>query len=122
MEALTKEYQELMGMFPDAVPFLELRKTRNLPYTSCDQCPSTDIAIKMAKTGLGRHVNQIINAVEVGCATMHEEFWQACRPPSLSTLRARSPVDDAARYLEAGHMVGIRYLSLKAQLSSRRPP
>jgi len=119
--ALTEEYQHLMGMFPDAVPFLEYLKKRELPYTIVTNAHPSNIAIKMAKTGLNDHVTRIVSAFEVGSLKMHKEFWEVCQ-----TLLPFDPartlyIDDDESCLEAGRAFGIRHLFHKAQPSSRLP-
>lgn len=120
--ALTKEFEHLIAFHPDAVEFLAHLRARGKRVHVVTNAHEAGLAIKVAKTGMDRYVDRIVNAFEVGCLKMRPEFWPVCQrllgfDPSRSLY-----IDDDEACLAAAHHYGIGYVLHRSQSSSRLPP
>ncbi|MGH7254825.1 MAG: HAD family hydrolase [Nitrospirales bacterium] len=120
--ALHKEFEHLITFHPDAMAFLEYLRTHGKRVFLVTNAHEAGLAIKLARTGLDRHVDRIVSAFEIGCLKMRPEFWPTCQhligfEPSRSLY-----VDDDEACLVAAHEHGIRELRHRSKSSSRLPP
>ncbi len=120
--ALTKEFDDLIDFLPDAVEFLAFLRARGKRVHIVTNAHESGIGIKVAKTGLDRHVHRIVNAFEVGYLKMRPEYWPRCRAiVGFDPARALY-IDDDESCLDAARTFGIGHLFHRAMSSSTRPP
>lgn len=80
------------------------------------------VSVKVAKTGLDRYVDRIVDAFEVGYLKMRPEYWPNCQR-LLNFDPARSLfMDDDEGCLMAAKAFGVAYLVHSAKSSSKLPP
>jgi len=120
--ALTKELDHMIDFLPDALDFLGyLRALGKRVHVVTNAHPS-GVEIKVAKTGLDRHVGGIITAFDVGYLKMRKEYWPQCQR-LLAFDPARSLyVDDDEACLGAADLHGIAHIYHSSKSSSRLPP
>jgi 5'-nucleotidase len=120
--ALTREFQHLIAYLPDAVEFLEVLRGRGMPATVVTNAHPGGVAVKMARTGLDRHVGRIVGAFDLGCLKMNPAFWPACQKILEFDPARTLYVDDDEQCLRAANNYGIRFVYHSARASTQSPP
>jgi len=120
--ALTKELDHLIALHPDSVDFLRHVRAQGKRIYLLTSAHAAGIEIKVAKTGIDRYVDRILNAFEVGYLKMRPEFWPTCQrllgfEPSRSLY-----IDDDEACLAAAQKFGVKFLYHRSKSSSRQPP
>lgn len=120
--ALHRELNHLIDFLPDALPFLKALRRLGKRVTIVTNAHGAGVAVKVAKTGLDRYVDRIVNAFEVGCLKMRPEYWPACQQ-LVGFDPARSLyIDDDEGCLKAAHGFGVAYLYHRSKSSSQLAP
>ena len=120
--AMTKELDYMIGFLPGAEEFLQHLRRLRKRVTIVTNAHESGVAIKIAKTGLDRHVDRIVNAFEVGYLKMRPEYWLSCQR-FLGFDPARSLyMDDDEGCLVAAKQFGVAHLIHSAKSSSQLPP
>ncbi len=119
---LTREFQHLIEFHPDAVEFLTHLRAQGKRVHVVTNAHEDGVAIKVARTGIDRYVDGIINAFQVGYLKMRAEYWPSCQR-LIGFEPARSLyIDDDEACLAAAQAYGIGYLYHRAKSSSQLPP
>jgi putative hydrolase of the HAD superfamily len=120
--ALTKEFDHLIDFHPDAVGFLHFLRAAGKRVHVVTNAHEAGVAIKVARTGMDRHVDRILNAFEVGYLKMRAEYWPACQQ-MIGFDPARSLyIDDDEACLAAAEAYGIGHIYHRSKSSSQLPP
>jgi putative hydrolase of the HAD superfamily len=120
--ALTKEFDHRITFHADAVPFLRHLRASGKRLHVITNAHYTGVEIKVARTGIDRYVDRIVNAFEVGYLKMRPEYWPHCQK-LIGFDPARSLyVDDDEACLDAGRQYGIEHVYHRSKSSSRLPP
>ncbi len=119
--AMHKELDHMIGFLPGAEEFLRHLRQLEKRVTIVTNAHSTGVSVKVAKTGLDRYVNRIVDAFEVGSLKMRPEYWPNCQrllgfDPSRSLF-----MDDDEGCLTAAKAFGVAYLVHSAKSSSQLP-
>ncbi len=120
--AMHKELDHLIGFLPGAVEFLQYLKQLGKRATVLTNAHESGVSIKVAKTGLDRHVDRIVNAFEVGYLKMRHEYWPSCQRLVGFNPKRSLYIDDDEGCLTAAQQFGIGHLYHSAKSSSRLPP
>lgn len=120
--AMHKELDHMIGFLPGAEEFLRHLRQLGKRVTIVTNAHSTGVSVKVAKTGLDRYVNRIVDAFEVGYLKMRPEYWPNCQrllgfDPSRSLF-----MDDDEGCLMAAKEFGVAHLVHSAKSSSQLPP
>lgn len=120
--AMTKELDHRITFHPDAVGFLEQLRARGKRLHLVTNAHDAGLTIKVARTGIDRYVDRMVNAFEVGYLKMRPEFWPQCQlmlgfQPSRTLY-----IDDDEACLAAASQYGIGYVYHRSKSSSRLPP
>lgn len=120
--AMHKELDHMIGFLPGAEDFLHHLRQLGKCVTIVTNAHSTGVSVKVAKTGLDRYVDRIVDAFEVGYLKMRPEYWPACQrilgfDPSRSLF-----MDDDKGCLEAAKAFGVAHLVHSAKSSLQLPP
>lgn len=120
--AMHKELDHMIGFLPGAEEFLRHLRKLGKRVTIVTNAHEAGVSIKVAKTGLDRYVDRIVDAFEVGALKMRPEYWPNCRrllgfEPSRSLF-----MDDDEGCLIAAKEFGVAYLVHSAKSSSQLPP
>lgn len=120
--AMHKELDHMIGFLPGAEEFLRHLRKLGKRVTIVTNAHEAGVSIKVAKTGLDRYVDRIVDAFEVGALKMRPEYWPNCQRllgfnPSRSLF-----MDDDEGCLMAAKEFGVAYLVHSAKSSSRLPP
>jgi 5'-nucleotidase len=120
--AMHHELDHMIGFLPGAEGFLKEVRARGKRIIVLTNAHRAGVAVKSAKTGLGRYVDRIVDAFEVGYLKTRSEYWPACRrligfDPTRSLY-----VDDDEGCLDAARQYGIATIVHSAKSSSQLPP
>lgn len=120
--AMHKELDHMIGFLPGAEEFLRHLRGLGKRVTIVTNAHEAGVSIKVAKTGLDRYVDRIVDAFEVGALKMRSEYWPNCQRllgfnPSRSLF-----MDDDEGCLMAAKEFGVAYLVHSAKSSSQLPP
>lgn len=120
--AMHKEFDHMIGFLSGAEEFLRSLRKLGKRITIVTNAHEAGVSVKVAKTGLDRYVDRIVDAFEVGYLKMRPEYWPNCQR-LLSFDPARSLfMDDDEGCLMAAKAFGIAYLVHSAKSSSKLPP
>lgn len=120
--AMTKEFDHMIGFLPHAEEFLRHLKTKGKRVHLVTNAHMAGVAIKVAKTGLDRHVHRIVDAFEVGYLKMRSEYWPICRRLIGFEPKRTFYLDDDESCLNAAQAYGIGHIFHSAKSSSQLPP
>lgn len=120
--AMHKELDHMIGFLPGAEVFLRHLRQLGKRVTIVTNAHSTGVSVKVAKTGLDRYVDRIVDAFEVGYLKMRPDYWPTCQrlvgfDPSRSLF-----MDDDEGCLTAAKAFGVAQLVHSAKSSSQLPP
>ncbi|HLA60655.1 MAG TPA: HAD family hydrolase [Nitrospiraceae bacterium] len=120
--AMTKELDHMIGYLCGAEEFLQHLRQLGKRVTIVTNAHESGVAIKVAKTGLNRHVDRIVNAFEVGYLKMRPEYWPNCaRLLGFDPTRSLY-MDDDEGCLIAAKEFGVAHLIHNAKSSSQLSP
>jgi putative hydrolase of the HAD superfamily len=120
--AMHKELDHMIGFLPGAQEFLRYLRQLGKRVTIVTNAHAGGVSVKVAKTGLDRYVDRIVDAFEVGYLKMRPEYWPVCqRLLGFDPTRSLFMDDDEQCLLAAEHF-GVAHLIHSARSSSRLPP
>lgn len=120
--AMHQELDHMIGFLPGAEAFLSELRAKGKRITVLTNAHHAGVVVKSAKTGLGRYVDRIVDAFEVGYLKMRPEYWPTCKR-LVGFNPARSLyVDDDESCLGAAKQFGIAGIVHSAKSSSQLPP
>jgi FMN phosphatase YigB (HAD superfamily) len=120
--AMHKELNHMIGFLSGAEEFLCFLRKLGKRVTIVTNAHEAGVSVKVAKTGLDRYVDRIVDAFEVGYLKMRPEYWPNCQR-LLNFDPARSLfMDDDEGCLMAAKAFGVAYLVHSAKSSSKLPP
>ncbi len=120
--AMHKELDHMIGFLSGAEEFLRYLRKLGKRVTIVTNAHEAGVSVKVAKTGLDRYVDRIVDAFEVGYLKMRPEYWPNCQR-LLSFDPARSLfMDDDKDCLMAAKAFGVAHLVHSAKSSSKLPP
>ena len=120
--ALNKEVDHLVGFLPSTETFLRDLKILGRRVTILTNAHQAGVDVKIAKTGLDRHVDRIVTASEVGYLKMRSAYWPACQQLVGFNPERALFIDDDEGCLAAAKDFGIAHLVHSAKSSSQLPP
>ena len=120
--ALHKELDHLVRFLPSTETFLRDLKILGRRVTILTNAHQAGVDVKIAKTGLDRHVDRIVTASEVGYLKMRSAYWPACQQLVGFTPERALFIDDDEGCLAAAKDFGIAHLVHSAKSSSQLPP
>lgn len=120
--ALTREMDHLIDFLPDAREFLGRLRALGKRVHLVTNAHAAGVEIKVARTGLDRHLDRIVTAFDVGYLKMRREYWPECQRLLGFDPERSLYIDDDEACLEAAAGHGIAHLFHSARSSSRLPP
>ncbi len=112
----------MIGFLCGAEEFLQQLRQLGKRVTIVTNAHESGVAIKVAKTGLDRHVDRIVNAFEVGYLKMRPEYWPHCQLLLGFDPKKSLYMDDDESCLIAANQFGVAHLIHSAKSSSQLPP
>jgi len=118
---LKEEVDHLIAVHPHVVDFLETIKAIGKRVILVTNAHQKSLALKMKKTRLDHHFDQIISAHQIGHPKEDQQFWSklhACLPfdPARTLF-----VDDSVSVLKSARKYGIKHLVAILKPDTREP-
>ena len=120
--ALTKEFDHMISFLPDAEEFLGYLRKSGKRIHLVTNAHAAGVRIKVARTGLHRHVDGIVTAFDVGYLKMRTEYWPTCRRLIGFEPARTLYIDDDEACVSAAHRYGIGHVYHRSKSSSQLPP
>jgi 5'-nucleotidase len=119
--ALKASVRHRIRAHEDSLVFLGFLRARKLPAHLVTNAHPKALAIKLAQTGLDKHLDRIITAFDVGCLKLKADYWVKSQmllgfDPERTLL-----VDDDEAALASAQAHGIKHLYLRSKPSSTLP-
>jgi FMN phosphatase YigB (HAD superfamily) len=106
---------------PDTMVFLNFLGQQKSSVHLVTNAHPKALAIKMAQTGLDKHLASIITAFDMGCLKMKPEYWAGCQGVLGFDPSTTLYIDDDEAALASADAHGIRHLYLRSRPSSALP-
>lgn len=117
---LKHEMAEKIAIRPDVVEFLQWINDHGKRVVLVTNAHPVSLDLKMQKTGLHVHFDNIINAHDIGLAKENEGFWEKLQSYEPYDRNRTLLVDDNLEVLQSAHDYGIRYCYGIRQPDSRK--
>ena len=122
IEVLKQEVDHLISLRPDVISFLEALASAGKHRVLVTNAHGKSLSLKMRKTPIGDHLDEIITAHDIGLPKESGEFWE-----KLQLRHAFSPdstllIDDSINVLLSAEKYGIRHLRAILQPNSQLEP
>ncbi len=117
---LKEEVAHLIALRPDVIEFLGAVRASGRRAVLVTNAHTDSLALKIARTGLDRHLDAVISAHSLGLPKEDPAFWQR-----LQTVEPYHPahtlfIDDNAAVLASARSAHIAHLLLVTQPDSRQ--
>lgn len=122
VNALKAEVSDRIGYRPHVHEFLGSVRSAGLRSVIVTNCHPNPLAMKLAQTGLDRHVDNIISSHELGYPKEAAEFWQRLHGRQSYDPSRTLMVDDSIPVLESAIRAGISQCLMVTAPDSRKPP
>jgi HAD superfamily hydrolase (TIGR01509 family) len=119
--ALKSSVRHRIRPHEDSLMFLGFLRARKLPIYLVTNAHPKALAIKMAETGLEKHLDGIVTAFDVGCLKLNVDYWARSRDMLGFVPASTLYIDDDEAALDAARAFGIKRLYLRSKPSSLLP-
>jgi len=106
---LKYDMAEKIAIRPEVVSFLSWLNENSKRVVLVTNAHPVSLDLKMEKTGLHVHFDNIINAHDIGLAKEHEGFWQKLHDVEPYDKARTMLIDDNLEVLECAAVYGIRH-------------
>lgn len=106
---LKLEMSEKIAIRPEVIAFLSWLNHNDKRVVLVTNAHPVSLDIKMNKTGLHVHFDNIINSHEIGLAKEHAGFWHELQRFESYDMHRSMLIDDNHDVLASAHEYGIRY-------------
>jgi 5'-nucleotidase len=119
---LKTEVDHLIAIHPHVIEFLDQMRRHNKFVCLVTNAHQKSLMLKLNKTALHNHLDNIICAHDFGIPKEHPEFWQRLQVTQPFDKRHSILIDDSLPVLRSAQRYGIHYLLAVHQPDSRHPP
>ncbi|HHJ36714.1 MAG TPA: GMP/IMP nucleotidase [Gammaproteobacteria bacterium] len=116
---LKHDMSEKIAIRPDVVSFLSWLNKKGKRVVLVTNAHPVSLDLKMEKTQLHVHFDNIVNAHDIGMAKEHEGFWDKLQAYEPYDMRRTMLIDDNMEVLGCAHEYGIKYCYGITQPDSR---
>ena len=109
IEQLKHDLADKIAIRPDVVEFLSWLNQEKKRVVLVTNAHPASLNLKMDKTNLHVHFDQIINAHDVGQAKEHEGFWEKLQDYEVYNKQKTMLIDDNLEVLACASHYGIQY-------------
>ncbi len=109
IEQLKHDIAEKISIRPDVEKFLFWLNENNKRVVMVTNAHPASLNLKMDKTKLHVHFDEIINAHDIGMAKEHDGFWDKLQEHESYDKNKTMLIDDNLEVLTCAHEYGIRY-------------
>jgi 5'-nucleotidase len=118
---LKREVEHLIEVLPHVVEFLERTRKQEKRLVLVTNAHGKSLALKMSRTELGRRLDALVSAHDLGLPKEDVGFWTLLRRVEPFDPGATLLVDDNVSVLRSARQYGIRFLISVLQPNTRKP-
>lgn len=118
---LKEEVDHLINVRPDVIPFLEALNKVAKRRVLVTNAHGKSLALKMRKTPIGEHLDDVVCAHDVGLAKEQPEFWHRLHDRIGFHRENTLLIDDSLKVLQSADNYGIEHLRAILKPDSRSP-
>ncbi|NOY15876.1 MAG: GMP/IMP nucleotidase [Gammaproteobacteria bacterium] len=122
IETLKQEVDHLISVRPDVISFLESLENTGKRRVLVTNAHGKSVSLKMSKTPIGNHLDEIIIAHDIGLPKEHEAFWDRLQQKLPFSPAHTLLIDDSVNVLQSAEKYGIKYLRAVLQPNSKINP
>jgi len=109
IKQLKHDTASMISIRPDVIAFLSWLNKNNKRVVLVTNAHPVSLDLKMQKTNLHVHFDNIINAHEIGLAKENDGFWEKLQDVEIYNKHATMLIDDNLEVLECANNYGIQY-------------
>jgi putative hydrolase of the HAD superfamily len=121
LAGMKEKMNHLIQVHPYVIDFLEFCRQKNKQIHLVTNAHSKTLAIKMAKTEIESHFDQIICSEDIGLPKEEPAFWERLADKTGYRKELSLLADDNEAVLASAATYGIQHLVFVAKSSSMRP-
>ncbi len=121
IETLKQEVAHLIAVHPDVPEFLNALRLRGKRVLLVTNAHHKSLALKMARTGLATHFDELITSHDIGLPKENTAFWPALRTKHPFDPMRTLLIDDSLPVLRSARVGGIAHLLAVYHPDSRQP-
>jgi len=110
IEILKQEVDHLISVRPDVISFLQALEKAGKHRILVTNAHGKSVSLKMKKTPIGEHLDEIITAHDIGLPKEHVVFWQKLQLQQPFSPESTLLIDDSINVLQSAEKYGIKYL------------
>ncbi len=119
---LKEEVAHLIAEHPQVIEFLQALRNSGRRAVLVTNAHQKTLALKMRKTRLGAHLDQIISSHELGLPKEDGHFWRRLQARESYTPQRTLLIDDSLPVLRSAKSYGIAHLLAVRCPDSQQPP
>ena len=121
IEHLKREIDHLISVHPYVVDFIDACRSMNKRTVIVTNAHSKSLNLKMQRTQLAGHLDDIICAHDIGLPKEHAEFWQRLQKTEPFDPTNTLLIDDSLPVLKSAQRYGIKHLLAVLQPDTQAP-
>jgi HAD superfamily hydrolase (TIGR01509 family) len=116
-----REIEHLISMREDSLPFIDALKASGREVILVTNAHPDSLSLKIEKTQLDEHIDQLISTHEFGVTKESQVLWQKLQEKVKFDSRHTLFVDDSLGILKAAQDFGIKHLLAVSNPDSQQP-
>jgi len=121
IERLKQEVEHLIAVHPHVIDFLLQAKARNKRLVLVTNAHGKSLRLKMKRTELGHHFDEIICAHDLGLPKEEVAFWKKLQVHEPFNKTATLLIDDSLSVLRSAQDYGIEHLLAVNHPDTKQP-
>jgi len=122
IEVLKQEVDHLISLRPDVIKFLQSLASAGKQRILVTNAHGKSISLKMRKTPIGDHLDEIITAHDIGLPKESSDFWAKLQLHHPFSPDHTLLIDDSINVLQSAEKYGIKHLRAILQPNSTLDP
>jgi len=122
IEILKQEVDHLISVRPDVIRFLRALASAGKHRILVTNAHGKSLSLKMKKTPIGEHLDEIITAHDIGLPKEDSNFWEKLQQRQPFSAANTLLIDDSINVLNSAEKYGIKHLRAILQPNSKLDP
>jgi len=122
IETLKQEVDHLISLRPDVISFLQALANAGKHRILVTNAHGKSLSLKMKKTPIGDHLDEIITAHDIGLPKESSDFWDKLQQKHYFLPDRTLLIDDSINVLSSAEKYGIKHLRAILQPNSKLDP
>ena len=122
IETLKQEVDHLISLRPDVISFLQALANAGKHRILVTNAHGKSLSLKMKRTPIGDHLDEIITAHDIGLPKESSDFWDKLQQKHYFLPERTLLIDDSINVLSSAEKYGIKHLRAILQPNSKLDP